>query len=297
MRISRRDFLRYVAASAAALGLTQVQLNKLSDVLADSGSPPVLWLGGSGCSGCSVSLLNAVNPTIDEVLLNTISLKFHPTLVTAAGEVAVDAARATAAVGGYVLVVEGAIPVGAEGRYCYVWKENDVPVTMAEAVTLLAANAARIVAVGTCAAYGGIPAVYGLTEARGLSAFLGRPVINLPGCPAHPDWIIGSLVQLLTGGSLDLDSYGRPTAYYKTQFIHQRCPRRRSPEATQFGQDGLCMERLGCKGPQSHADCDTRLWNNGHGWCIGVNGLCVGCTEPDFPAFPLHSGSVTSDDK
>lgn len=296
MRISRRDFLRYVAASAAALGLTQVQFDRLSGVLADSSSPPVLWLGGSGCSGCSVSFLNAVNPTIDEVLLNTISLKFHSTLMTAAGEVAVAAAQATADAGGYILVVEGAIPTGANGRYCCVWKENDVPMTMADAVASLVANARHIVAVGTCAAFGGIPAVYGTTEAKGVSTFLGRPVINLPGCPAHPDWIVGSLVQLLTGSSLALDNYGRPTAYYKTQVIHQRCPRRRSPEATQFGQDGLCMERLGCKGPQSHADCDTRLWNNGHNWCIGVNGLCIGCTEPDFPAFPLHSGIGTSND-
>jgi hydrogenase small subunit len=117
-------------------------------------------------------------------------------------------------------------------------------------------------------------------------------VINLPGCPAHPDWIIGSLVQVLTGPLPALDSYSRPTAFYKSQVIHDRCPRRETEEASRFGQVGRCLEELGCKGPHAHADCDTRKWNNGQNWCIGANGLCIGCTEPDYPAFPLHAGGI-----
>jgi hydrogenase small subunit len=290
MDVTRRDFLKYAAASAAALGLSRVQLTRLETALAAASRPPVIWLSGQACTGCSVSLLNAVNPTIDQVLLNTISLNYHSTVMAAAGDLAVTAARSTSQAGGYILVVEGAIPTASNGRYCYVWDDGGSAVTMADAVSSLAASAQYVVAVGTCASFGGIPAVYGSSGAKGVGAFLGRPVINLPGCPAHPDWIIGSLVQVLTGPMPALDSYNRPTTFYKSQVIHDRCPRRETEEASRFGQDGRCLEEIGCKGPHAHADCDTRKWNNGQNWCIGANGLCVACTEPDFPAFPLHSG-------
>jgi len=297
MEISRRDFLKYAIASAATLVLSGTQFARIERILAGATSPPILWLSGAACTGCSVSLLNAVNPTIDQVLLNTISLKYHSTLMAAAGDLAVTAARSTAQAGGHILVVEGAVTTASNGRYCYVWDENGQPVTIAEAVNSLAATASYIIAVGTCAAYGGIPAAYPYTSALGVGAFLRRPVVNLPGCPAHPDWIIGSLVQLLSGTIPALDSHGRPLVYYKPKVIHERCPRKEAEEAGHFGQDGLCLEELGCKGPDTHADCDLRLWNNRQNWCIGVNGLCIGCTEPNFPAFPLHATSEEEEEE
>ena len=290
MDISRRDFFRYVSVSAIALGMSQLQLTQVEEALAGAASPPVVWLSGSACTGCSISLLNAVNPTIEQVLLKTISLKYHPQVMAAAGDLAVQAARSTAQAGGYILVVEGAIPTGSNGKYCYVWDEGGQAVTMASAVRSLAATARYIVAVGTCASFGGIPAAYALPGAKGLGAFLGQPVINLPGCPSHPDWIIGSLALLIAGTPPALDQYSRPKTFYTPKVIHERCPRREREEAHRFGQDGLCLEELGCKGPKTHADCDIRKWNNGQNWCIGANGLCIGCTEPSFPAFPLHHG-------
>ncbi len=288
MKISRRDFMKYVGAAAAALGLSSTELARAAEVLASATSPAVIWLSGSGCTGCSVSLLNAVNPTIDQVLLNTISLKYHTTLMSGAGDVAVAAAKSLATAGGYVLVVEGAIPTAASGRYCYVWSEAGQPVTMAQAVTTMAAKAKAIVAVGTCASFGGIPNANASTAVKGVGAFLGKSVINLPGCPAHPGWVVGALVSLLAGSTIALDANSRPTAYYTTGTIHSRCPRRETEEAGRFGQKGRCLQELGCKGPSTHADCDRRLWNNGQSYCIGVDGLCIGCTEPSFPAFPLH---------
>ena len=288
MEITRRDFLRYASASAIALGLSGLQLSKIERVLASAASPPVVWLNGASCSGCSVSFMNAVNPTVDQVLLNTISLKYHSTLMAAAGDLAVAAATSTADAGGHVLVVEGAIPTGDNGQYCFVWDEAGMSVTMAEAVRAMAAKARYVVAVGTCAAFGGIPAAFCGSGVQSLGSFLGRTVVNLSGCPAHPDWIIGSLASLLSGTVPALDGYNRPIAYYKSQVIHRRCPRREAEEANHFGQKGYCLEELGCKGPISHADCDLRLWNNRQNWCIGADGLCIGCTEPSFPAFPLH---------
>ncbi len=296
MDITRRDFLRYVSASATLLGLSALQLGQAEEALAGASSPPVVWLSGSACTGCSVSLLNAVNPTIDQVLLNTISLKYHPNVMAAAGDMAVQAARATAQAGNYILVIEGAIPTANGGKWCYVWDEAGAPVTMAAAVRSLAATAKYIVSVGTCASFGGIPAANGAAAAKGVGTFLGKPVINLPGCPAHPSWIIGSLVQLIAGTPPALDSYRRPKAYYTPKPMHERCPRKEREEAHRFGQDGLCLKELGCKGPITHADCDTRKWNNGVNWCIGANGLCIGCTEPSFPAFPLHGEAEDDDD-
>src|SRR5512136_2236981 len=226
MRITRRDFMKYLSASAVTLGLSNLELSKVEQVLAAPSSPPVIWLAGSACTGCSVSFMNAVNPTVDQVLLNTISLKYHSTLMAAAGDLAVSAATSTASQGGYILVVEGAIPTAASGRYCYVWDEGGVSVTMADAVRRLAANASYIAAVGTCASFGGIPSRFCDTGVQSLGTFLGRTVVNLPGCPAHPDWVVGSLVSLIGGTVPALDGNGRPTTYYRSQVIHDRCPRR-----------------------------------------------------------------------
>jgi hydrogenase small subunit len=295
MEISRRDFLRYTVASAAALSLSAVHLTRLQDALAGATSPAVIWLSGSGCTGCSVSLLNAVSPTIDQVLLNTISLKYHPNIMAAAGDMAVQAARSAQQAGGYVLVVEGAIPTASGGRYCYVWDEGGLPVTMASAVQSLAANASKIVAVGACASFGGIPRANSSAGAQGVGAFLGKSVINIPGCPANPDWIVGSLAQLVGGTTPAVDSNGRPTAYFGGEVIHERCPRDENyqPGKLAFGVAGACLRNEGCKGPVSHCDCDSRKWNNKQNYCIGANGLCVGCTEPNYPAFPLHWASTS----
>jgi hydrogenase small subunit len=295
MQISRRDFLRYVGASAVALGLSSSQLLKIERRLASAAGPPVIWLNGASCSGCSVSFMNAVNPTVDQVLVNTVSLKYHSTLMAAAGDLAVTSAVSTAGAGGHVLVVEGAIPAGDQGRYCYVWDEAGQAVTMIDALRAMADKAAYVLAVGTCAAFGGIPAAFCGTDVQSLGVFLGRGVINLPGCPPHPDWIIGTVASILSGVVPTLDRYSRPTSYYTQQVIHTRCPRRHAEEADHFGQSGYCLEELGCRGPITHADCDLRLWNNGQNWCIGANGLCIGCTEPNFPAFPLH-GELDDDE-
>ena len=292
MKLNRRDFLRYAGISALALGLSQLELVRAGRVLADANSTPVIWLSGASCTGCSISLLNAVNPTIDQALINTISLKYHPNLMAASGDMAVAAANAAANAGGYVLVVEGAIPTGNAARYCYVWDEGGHSVTMADAVRNLAARASLVVAVGTCASYGGIPGRNLDSNVQGVGAFLGRQVVNLPGCPSHPDWIIGTLVKAIAGTLGSLDSNGRPLVYYPREEIHEHCPREEREEAHRFGLDGYCLKELGCKGPSTHADCATRKWNNGQNWCIGVNNLCLGCTEPSFPAFPLRRGGI-----
>lgn len=293
MTISRRDFLKYCVATAGVLGLRPSGLIELQEVLAAESAPPVVWLQGQGCSGCSVSLLNTIHyATIDDLLLNTIDLEYHSTVMAAAGDLAVSVAEAALAREGYILVVEGAVPTAKGGRYCYAWEG----MTVFDAVKTYSQRAAFVLAVGTCAAYGGIPGGAGnVTAAKGVSAILGKgtPVINIPGCPAHPDWIVGTIAYLLTEGEAPrLDADGRPKAFYPGT-IHSQCPNRqkfyeKSLFAPELGEPG-CLSRLGCKGIATTSDCPMRQWNSsaqgeyGVNWCIGARNPCQGCTEPDFP--------------
>ncbi len=289
-QLSRRDFLKYMAASAAALGYTQSDLSRIAHALAASNKPTVVWLQGAGCNGCSISLLNSVTPAIDEVLLNTIDLQYHPTLMAAAGDVAVNTVTQALATGITMLVVEGAIPT-RHASYCTVW-ENAAgqPVSMLQAVQQLGAVADYVLAVGSCGSFGGIPGRSTETGAQSAAGVLpAKKVVNIPGCPAHPDWVLGTIGYILSSGGLPpLDRYNRPTKYFGYR-IHEICPLRERPEAHAFGQDNCCLEELGCKGKQTWADCPIRGWNNGASWCMGANGLCIGCTEPTFPQFPFHS--------
>lgn len=287
MRITRRQFLKYCGGSAVALGLSQIGLLRLRKALAAVDGPPVIWLQGAGCSGCSVSLLNKVanddGPAADDLLLNYINLKYHPTVMAAAGDLAVASANEVLPSGGHFLVVEGAIPTARRGIYCHVWEEDGEPVTALEAVQTFSEKAAGVIACGTCAAFGGIPAGDpNPTACRGVSEIIGDDVINIPGCPPHPDWIIGTIAHILVEGEIPaLDGHGRPRMYFGDT-VHSGCPNRQLPKAQQLGQPG-CLENLGCNGQGTKADCPQRKWNNGINWCIGAQNPCQGCTAPDYP--------------
>lgn len=307
MRISRREFLRVVAAAAAAGRLAPDALARLAGVLRGRTGPRVIWLQGAGCDGCAVSLLNSIrHASVDTLLQDTLDLRFQNNLMAAAGDLAVSAAQAAAAEPGYILVIEGAVPVGAAGRYCRLWPG----MSMADAVAQFSGPAAFIVALGTCAAFGGVAAgAPNPTQARGLGQVLGADarLVNVPGCPAHPDWLVGTLSYLLLHGQVPpLDAQRRPLEFYGAR-VHDRCPRRHThcgqlASAGQLGDDG-CLELLGCKGKKTYSDCPLRKWNAGGAgqygvnWCIGARSPCLGCVQPDFPdgLSPLYVYSPTPD--
>jgi hydrogenase small subunit len=188
----------------------------------------------------------------------------------------------------FVLVAEGAFATKDDGIYCVIGEE-----TALKRLTDLGKRAIAVIALGTCAAYGGIPAAgSNPTGAKGVKKIfdeynISTPVINIPGCPAHPDWFVGTVAMILTSGlsSVELDDKGRPLAFFK-HTIHDNCPRRGYYDIGKFAKklsDPYCLYQLGCKGPITHADCPTRLWNGGTNWCIGAGHPCVGCVEPGFP--------------
>jgi len=301
MQVTRREFLNYCVGSAAALGLASV-LAPLEKELASSSGMPIIWLKGACCSGCTVSLANRISKTapVDatDLLIHTIDLVYHPMLMGAAGESAVQQLF-DASSGKFILAVEGGIPTLYNGKTCTVYTHHGVDVTALEAIKHLAPKAAYVLSVGSCAAFGGVAAAKpNPTQIVGASEACGVSTINIPGCPPHPDWIVWTIAQLLAGKRPALDAKHRPTELYGST-VHSKCSRRDKPWATSLGSTGLCNMNLGCKGPQTHADCPTRLWNNETNWCVGTissagNGadsLCVGCTENGFPDkfAPLYS--------
>ena len=293
MKITRRDFIDYCAKAAAVLGL-QSTLGPMEKALASTSGPPIIWIKGASCSGCTVSLANRVSSAapvdLADLLVHTIDLVYHPTLMAAAGDLAVQTLRKAEA-GTFVLAVEGGIPTQYGGRTCTLWTQNGVDVTALSAVQELAPKARYVLSIGTCASYGGVAgAAPNPTSIVSVSTASGLSTINVPGCPPHPDWIVWTIAQLLAGTVPALDSYRRPTALYGAT-VHSKCSRRYSAWAKSLGQTGLCNGNLGCKGRRTYADCSTRQWNNGTNWCVGTvsaggNGadsLCLGCTESGFP--------------
>jgi NiFe hydrogenase small subunit HydA len=300
MRISRREFLRYCGVSAAALGLSTVELGGLERALANLGAPTVIWLQGAACTGCSVSFLNRISNqeplTAADVLIDSINLTYHPNLMAAAGESAVAAVEDAYNAGGYLLAVEGGVPTAFGGATCWAWSTGGADTTFVDAVTALAARASKILSIGTCACWGGVPAAPpNPTGVKGVGAATGMPTINIAGCPPHPDWITWVIVQLLLGKTVAVDSYGRPTQFF-SRTVHDQCPRRETEETETFGVDRRCLKELGCQGPVTRANCPIQLWNGGTNWCIDANARCLRCTEPSFPGTQLFTGEEGGDE-
>ena len=307
MELTRRDFVRICTGTVAGIGVSGMFHPFVRDVLAETLTgqrPPVFWVEGQGCTGCTVSLLNNAHPGIAKVLLEIIAMHFHPTIMAAEGQLAFQSMldKSKEFNSQYVLIVEGSIPLKADGKYCVVEEVNHHEYTVAETTDILARSAAAVVAAGTCSSYGGVPAARGQqTQAVSVSQFLKMrgiptPVINVPGCPPHPDWMVGTLALLLDamkrkgteGGVLEimrgLDDVGRPKVFYPN--THLTCPYLSSFEDGIFSpfmtDKKGCRFELGCRGPWSGCDSATRKWNGGVNWCI-ANATCVGCTSPNFP--------------
>jgi hydrogenase small subunit len=277
--------MKYCAGAAAVLGLSEVEFfDKVSEALAASSTkPPVVWLEGQDCAGCTISLAGAMNPPIASLILDTLSIRYHEAIMASSGYLAEAALHDTIKKGGHVLCVEGSIPT-ADDRYCMIGGKP-----FREMLEESAEKAAAIIAVGACATYGGIPAA-GPTGAVGVSAIVkDKPVINIPTCPVHTDHLVGTILYFLTTGKAPpMDKIGRPTMYF-SETIHDNCRRRSYFDNEQFltdwndpEQKNWCLYEKGCKGPDTYADCAVRQWNDKTNSCIDCGAGCMGCAEPDF---------------
>ena len=306
--VSRRSFIQLcgmlMATAPVGLALTgKSSALQMAAAIGKTKRPSVIWLHFQDCTGCTETLLRTSAPDVAHLILDVISLDYHETLMAASGAQAEAALRSTMAenAGKYVLVVEGAIPVKDDGVYMQMGGRPAVQV-----VREVAAQAAAVIAIGSCASWGGVPSADpNPTGAVGVDSVVsGKPIVNLPGCPPNPYNLLAVVLEYVTMGKLpELDEFSRPKFAYD-RVIHENCPRRAHFDAGRFAiafgdeghRQGWCLYKLGCKGPVTHAACATRHFNEIPGvWPIGIGTPCFGCTEKNvvwkmgtFETVPIH---------
>ncbi len=288
--LTRRRFLQFCFHSAASVSLAQLLLPDIAEALRllPGGKPPVLWLEGTSCTGDTISLDNSADPSLRIVLEEIIDLRYSPLLMWAQHQEALNILFTTMEKyrDQFILVVEGGIPVGMP-EAVIIGERNGKQLDAGKLIIDVAEAARVVLAVGNCAAFGGpSKANPNPTGTKGVWEIVKqKPVINVPGCPSHPDWIVGTLVHTILYGLPRVDHYHRPTMFFG-QLIHDICPRRfhfyNGDFADSPGMSG-CLLKVGCKGPITHADCSTRKFNDAVNWCINANNPCIGCAAPDFP--------------
>ena len=262
----------------------------------------LLWLQAGACGGDTMALLCAQSPDLPQFLaLNRIELLWNPSL--SAESVRVLHARVDAILAGElmldILCIEGSIVTGPANTGMYDRYRRGIG--KHRIIAELAQRARHVVAVGSCAAYGGVHAAppnptdcVGLQYTKQVPGGLlsadwrargGLPVVNIAGCPAHPSAITGTLAALATDEAFELDGINRPKPWFQTP-VHSGCTRNEyheyDVEDQALGGDACLFFNLGCKGPVTRAMCNTELWN-GRSSKTRVGVPCFGCTGPLFP--------------
>jgi hydrogenase small subunit len=288
--LTRRDFVEFCAAVAAFFALPKAAAEEMARAVERAAKPSLLWLEFQDCAGDSESFLRASRPKVADVILDAISVDYHETIMAAAGDRA-EAARDAIVkdkAGKYLVVVEGAIPAGENGAYCTIGGKSALQIARD-----VCGQAAATIAIGTCAAYGGLPAARpNPTGAMGVGEAIPglKNLINLPACPANVENLTALIVYFLSFGRWPpLDADRRPQfAHGKT--IHDNCERRAHFDAGQYVEQwgdlghrtGYCLYKLGCKGPVTFHNCPVVRWNQATSWPIGCGHPCIGCSEPGF---------------
>jgi len=288
--VSRRDFLKWSAFLTSALMLPYIFKPRVARAANILTRTPFVWLDMADCMGNTEAFIRNANPTPAEIILNYVSVNYMESIMAPAGYQA--EARRTETVkkykGKYILVVEGAIPTGMDGKFLTIGAKGDTGLKITKET---AKNAGIIIAVGNCAAYGGIPAAApNPTASVGLSSVTNRSVINIPACPANPINIVGTLVEyILIGKAPQLDNLGRPLWAYSGR-LHDNCYRRGHFEAGEYvrewGDDGAkkeyCLYMMGCKGPFTWNNCTTAEYNQDISFPMRAGHGCIGCSQPAF---------------
>ena len=272
----------------------------------------VLWLtSGLGCDGDSLALTAATSPSVEDLVRGCVPgmpavILCNPVLAFESGEEFMrswhDAAHGR--LDPFILVLEGSVPneeINGDGHWAGfgVDARTAQPILTTTWMDRLAPRAAAVLAIGTCAAYGGVPAMRGNpTGAMGLRDYLGwrwtsrlgLPVVNLPGCPVQPDGITHVLLRLVLyvaglGPQPELDEQGRPRELFG-RTVHETCNRAGLAGGGKFATrhgEARCLVKLGCSGPVARCNVPTRGWIGGVGGCPNVGGICIACTMPGFP--------------
>ena len=275
------------------------------------------WIAGGSCDGCSIAAVGATSPSVEDLLRGVLPglpkvVLHHPVLAVTAGEEFIKPFRLAAKgeLGApFVVIGEGSIMderiAAATGGY---WsglgadedeEGNPQPIPSSSWVSRMSKHAAAVIAVGTCATWGGVPAAAGNpTDAVGMMDFLGKdyrsalglPVVNLPGCAPQGDNITETIAAVLLflhglGPLPEFDELGRPSWLFG-ETVHRGCTRAGFYEEGKFADeygDKECLVEVGCWGPVVQCNINKRGALNGQGGCMNVGAPCIGCTMPGFP--------------
>jgi len=294
--VSRREFLKMTAVMTATMALPPIFDLRIARAAELATRLPVIWQELQSCTGNSMALIRNSNPGVADLLLDLISLEYSEVLMAPSGQAAEDQLEAAIAQyrGAYIAVYEGSLPLADNGNFLTIGPAGHKG---PEIVKHISENAAAIIAAGTCSAYGGIPAARpNPTGAVGIAEYLqsqriNKPVVNLPGCPVSSTNIFGTILEYALFGRLpSLDAFGRPLWAYGDR-IHDKCERRGHFDAGQFVEGwadteglkaGLCLYKVGCKGPMAYNNCGVVRYNDGASWPIMAGHGCIGCSEPNF---------------
>jgi hydrogenase small subunit len=285
---NRRQFLQFCASAAAAAGFAKSGVAQVVSAFEKKEKPAVVWLHFQECTGCSESFIRSSHPIVADALLDVLSLNYSETLMAPSGFQAEKSLTDTIREhkGKYILVAEGAVPTKDGGIYCMVRGKTALSILQE-----VAADAAAVVAWGTCASYGGVQAAKpNPTDATAISKLVNKPVINVPGCPPIADVMMAVVTHILVLGKMPaLDSLGRPKEFYGRR-VHDTCYRRPNYDAGLFveafddenARKGYCLYKMGCKGPVTYNACSVVRWNEGTSSPIQSGHPCIGCSEPGF---------------
>ena len=306
---SRREFLQFCTWLAAAAGIDSSAVAQVVHALDTKPRIPVVWFHFQECTCCSESFIRSSHPIVSDIILDKLSLDYTETLQAAAGHQAEKSLHDTMEKhrGEYLMLVEGSVPTGAGGVYCTIGGR-----TALDIVKEAAGGAKAIVAWGSCASNGCIQAAKpnptGATPVHEI--ITDKPIIKVPGCPPIGEVMAGTIVHLLTFGTIPaLDKVGRPKAFYSRR-VHDTCYRRPNYDAGLFveswddenARKGYCLYKMGCRGPTTYNACAVTKWNGGVSFPIQSGHGCIGCSESNFwdngpfyqrlsnlPGFPIES--------
>ncbi len=283
--VSRRSFMKLCGAVAAAAGLSQLATPRVAQAMesvigATKGNLyPVIWIEGASCTGCTESFAQVETPDVATVVLDMISLNYSETLSAAAGHSMEEAKDQTIAAGNYILVYEGAVQKGWDGNALRVAARLE-PLRSRR---LLATRTPSSPSAPVRSTAAGSPLIPNPSNAMGVEQYLREvgidtPVVNVPGCPVNPEWVMSVLVDVVLlkdPGLLKLNDFNMPAGIFD-QTIHDNCERRGHFEngefVYQFGSEeeakGYCLYPLGCRGPQTKSNCGVTMWNSRRSWCV-----------------------------
>lgn len=309
---SRREFLYFCGVAVAAAGLDRSTFGQVVDAFEAKPRPPVVWLHFQECTCCSESFIRSSHPIVADIIFDTLSLDYTETLQAASGHQAEKSLHdsITKNKGKYILLVEGSVPLLDDGICCTIGGRSAQDI-----LKETAADAAAIIAWGSCASHGCIQAAKpNPTQATPIHKLVNKPVINVPGCPPIAEVMTGVVTHILLFGKIpELDSQGRPKEFYSRR-VHDTCYRRPFYDAGLFveswdddaARKGYCLYKMGCKGPTTYNACSVTKWNQGLGYPIQAGHGCIGCSEeafwdkgpfyerlPQFPGFGIESTADT----